>query len=159
MRHVRSLNLLRNVVKTLPWNLLRKGFTQTPLQTFFVDLWIYCSRSLRRHECLPAWTIPAAYMNAYIPLSHVTHMKESDHIYEWVTSQMSHVKSHVCLSVRPSPVSYMHKYEYVMSYKWMSHGPYMNVARHINGWVMAHTWMCHVKPYARLPVTCIYLWK
>ena len=131
MRHVRSFNLLRKVVKTLPLNLLRKVFTQKPLQTFFVDLWIYCSKSVCRHACLAAWTTPAAYMNAYIPLSHVTHMKESDHIYEWVTSQMSHVKSHVCLSVRQSPVSYMYKYEYVMSYKWMSHVPYMTVSRKV----------------------------
>jgi len=61
--------------------------------------------------------------------SHVTHMNESCHIYEWVMSHtwMSHVT-----------------YEWVMSHIWMSHVTHMNESCYIYEWVMSHIWMSRV---------------
>ena len=98
-------------------------------------------------------------------MSHVTHMNESCHTYEWVMSHiwMSHV-THMKESC--------HTYEWAMSHIWMSHATrmneschtsYMNVSchamsrtcapkaqeqavghvTHINLFVTAHPWMNH----------------
>jgi len=48
-------------------------------------------------------------------MRHVTHMNESCHTHEWVTSHM-----------------------------WMRHVTLMNEARHTHEWGMSHTWMRHV---------------
>ena len=45
-------------------------------------------------------------------MSHVTHMNESCHTYEWV-----------------------------MSHTWMSHVTHMNETQHTSEWVMLHIWM------------------
>jgi len=76
--------------------------------------------------------------------SHVAHMNESCHTYEWVTLliRMSHV-THVNESC--------HTYKWVMSHIWMSHSTHMNESRHTFEWVMSHIewvkshiWMSHV---------------
>jgi len=60
---------------------------------------------------------------SHIWVSHVTHMKESCHTYEWVMSHiwMSHV-SHI----------------------WMSHVTHMSESRDTYEYVLCHIWMCHV---------------
>ena len=70
-------------------------------------------------------------------MSHVIHMTESCHIYEWVMPHiwMSHV-THMNESC--------HMYEWVMPHIWMSHVTYMNESCHIYEWVMSHMWMSHV---------------
>ena len=63
---------------------------------------------------------------SHIWMSHVTHMNESCHTYEWVMSHiwMSHV-THMNES--------RHTYEWVMSHIWMSHVTYMNESCHTSG--------------------------
>jgi len=70
-------------------------------------------------------------------MSHVTHMNESFHTYEWVMSHiwMSHV-THMNES--------WHTYEWVMSHIWMSHGAHLNELCHTYEWVMSHIRMSHV---------------
>ena len=70
-------------------------------------------------------------------MSHVTHMKESWHTYEWVMSHiwMSHV-THMNESC--------HTYEWAMSHIWMSHVTHMNESCHTYEWVMSHIWRSHV---------------
>ena len=72
-----------------------------------------------------------------IRMSHVGHMNESRHSYEWVTPHiwMSHV-THMNES--------RHTYEWVTSLIWMSHVTHMNESRHTYEWVMSHVWMSHV---------------
>jgi len=70
-------------------------------------------------------------------MSHVTHMNESCHTYEWVMSHvwMGHV-THMTESC--------HTYEWVMSHIWMSHVTRMNESCRAYEWVMSHIWMSHV---------------
>jgi len=99
-------------------------------------------------------------------MSHVTHMNESCHTYEWVMSRiwMSHV-THMNES--------WHTYEWIMPHIWMSHVADVNESshiwmrdvtygysrfqswcsrllrcviesRHTHEWVMSHAWKCHV---------------
>jgi len=69
-------------------------------------------------------------------MSHVTHLNEPCHTYEWAMSHMwkSHV-SHVNESCRT--------YEWVMSHVWMTHVTRMNESCHTYEWVMSHIWMIH----------------
>ena len=76
--------------------------------------------------------------------SHVTHINESCHTYEWV---MSHIwMIHVTHMNRSC-----HTYEWVvsnervMSHIWMSHVTRMNESCHTYEWVMLHIWIesCH----------------
>ena len=64
---------------------------------------------------------------SHIWMSHVTHMNESCHTYEWVMSHiwMSHT-THMNASTS-------HTYEWVMFHIWMSHVTHMNES--------CHTWM------------------
>ena len=70
-------------------------------------------------------------------MSHVTHMNESCHTYQWVMSQlwMSHV-THTNESC--------HTYRWVMSQLWMSHVTHTNESCHTYRWVMSQIWMSHV---------------
>jgi len=62
-------------------------------------------------------------------MSHVTHMNESCHTYEWVISHvwMSHV-------TRMNESS--HTYEWVMSHVWMSRVTRMNESCHTYKWII-----------------------
>jgi len=66
-------------------------------------------------------------------MSHVTHINESYHTYEWV---MSHIWT--------SPITHMnewcHTHEWVMSHTWTSHVTHMNGSCHTQEWVMSHIW-------------------
>ena len=67
-------------------------------------------------------------------MSHVTHINEPCHTYEWV---MSHIwMSHVTHMNEPC-----HTYEWVMSHMRMSHVTYMNESCHTYEWVMSHICM------------------
>jgi len=70
-------------------------------------------------------------------MSHVTHMNESCHTYEWVISHtwMSHV-THMNKSC--------HTYKWVMSHIWISHVTHMNQSRHTYEWVISHIRMSNV---------------
>ena len=83
-----------------------------------------------------------------LAMSHLTHINESSHTYEWV---MSHIWV--------SPVTHMnescHTYEWIMSHAgWqvaqgihrlaMSHVTHMNESCHMCEWVMPHIRMSHV---------------
>jgi len=70
-------------------------------------------------------------------VSHVKHVHESCHTYEWVIWNiwMSHVtpvneSCHIC--------------KWVMSHIWMRHVTHMNESCHTHEFVMQHTWMCHI---------------
>ena len=66
-------------------------------------------------------------------MSHVTHMNESWHTYEWV---MSHIRmSHVTPWI-------IHAHNRVVNCV----ANLSNESRHTYKWVMAHTWMSHVTP-------------
>ena len=70
-------------------------------------------------------------------MSHVTHMNEPCHIYEWA---MSHIwMSHV---VRMNESC--HIYKWVMSHIWMSHVTHMNESCHTYERVMSHICTSHV---------------
>ena len=56
-----------------------------------------------------------ATLRCILSTSHVTHMNESRHTYEWVTPHI-----------------------------WMSHVTHMNESRHTYEWVTSHIWMSHV---------------
>jgi len=84
-------------------------------------------------------------------LSHVTHMKESCHAYEWVmlhVNESCHTCEWVLSHIWMSHVTHMnescHTYERVMSHIWMSHVTYVNESCHTCEWVMSHMWMNHV---------------
>jgi len=73
---------------------------------------------------------------SHISMSHVTHMNESCHTYEWV---MSHIwMSHVTHINEPC-----HTYQWVMSHIWMSHVTHKNEPCHTYEWVMSHISMSH----------------
>ena len=59
----------------------------------------------------------------------VTHMNESRHAYEWVTSRMNESR---------------HTHEWVTSHVWMSHVTHMNASCHTYECVMAHICIHHV---------------
>ena len=69
-------------------------------------------------------------------MSHVTHMNESCHTYEWVMSHMS-------LSHSTHAYEACHIFESVIAHIWMSHGKLMNESCHTCHWVIAHTHMRH----------------
>jgi len=62
-------------------------------------------------------------------MSHVTHMNESCHTYEWVMS-------HICMS------HVTHMNESCQVYKWVT--SYMNESCHTYEWDMSHIWLSHV---------------
>ena len=74
----------------------------------------------------------------------VTHMNESCHTYERVTSHIW--RSHV--THMNESVSHMkelrHTYEGVASHIWTSHVTHMNESCHTYEWVMSHLWLSHV---------------
>ena len=74
-----------------------------------------------------------------------THMNESRHTYEWVTSHiwMRHV-AHMNESHHTYEWDTSHTYEWVTSHIWMSHVTRTNESRHTYEWVTSHTWMSHV---------------
>ena len=81
-------------------------------------------------------------------MSHVAHMNESCHTYEWV---MSHIwMSHVARTYEwvISHITHMNEScrmdEWVMSHKWMSHVAHMNESCRTYQWVVSHIWMSHV---------------
>jgi len=77
------------------------------------------------------------FVMPHICLSHVTHLNESCHTFEWV---MSHIwMSHVTHLNESS-----HTFEWVMSHIWMSHVTHLIESRHTSDWVMSHIWMSHV---------------
>ena len=95
-----------------------------------------------RHECLDVWQ-----------RSRVTHMNESCHTCEWVTSHMwmSHLTHMNASHIATSQVNVTHinesvtlinesshTYQLVMSHIWMSHVTYLNESCHTNQWVMSH---------------------
>ena len=73
--------------------------------------------------------------------SHVTHMNESYHTYEWVMSQ---AMSHMWMSHVTHMNESWRTYEWVMSHIWMSHVTHMNESCHTYEWVMSHIWMWHI---------------
>jgi len=83
---------------------------------------------------------------SHIWMSHVTHMNESRHTYEWVISHIwvSHVThmNESCHTYEMSHVTHMnescHTYEWVMSHIWMSHVTHMDESCHTHKWVMSH---------------------
>ena len=78
-------------------------------------------------------------------MSHVTHMNESWHTYEWVMSHIwtSHVTNSACglnhSIVVVTPLHSHHTYERVMSHIWTFHVTHMNESCHTYEWVMSHT--------------------
>ena len=89
---------------------------------------------------------------SHIWMSHVTHMNESCHTYEWV---MSHIWMRHVTNMNES----CHTYECVMSHIWMSHVTHMNESCQTYEWVMSHIWMTHSgllfkKDNAPVPESC-----
>jgi len=70
-------------------------------------------------------------------MSHVTHVNESRHTCEWVTS-------HIWMSHFTHMNESRHTYEWVMPQIWMSHGIHKNESRDIWEWVTWHMGMSHV---------------
>ena len=68
-----------------------------------------------------------------IRMSHVMHVNESFHTYEWVMS-------HIWMSRAAHMHGSCHAYEWVMSRIWMSHVTHMNESCHAYEWVMSHIW-------------------
>ena len=64
-------------------------------------------------------------------LSHVTHMNESCHTYEWVMS-------HIWMSPVTHTNESCHTYEWVMSHIWMSHVTHTNESCHTHEGVTPH---------------------
>ena len=84
---------------------------------------------------------------SHIWMSHVTHMNESCHTYEWVMKhiKMSHV-THIDESCDTYVWITMAKYATVAiagEQKWMSHVPRIFEAWRTYEWVTAHVWMSH----------------
>ena len=85
-------------------------------------------------------------------MSHVTHIDESGHTYEW--SHLPHmneschtyelVMPHVCMSHVTHMSESCHTYEGVVSHIWMSHVTHMSESRDTYEYVLCHIWMCHV---------------
>ena len=75
--------------------------------------------------------------SCHIRMSHVTHLNESCHTYEWVMSQiwMSHGThmNELC-----------HLYEWVLLHIWMSHVTRIHESCYTYTWIISHTWMIHV---------------
>jgi len=76
----------------------------------------------------------------HVWMSHVTHMNDSCHTYEWIMTNiwMRHVSN-----LNES----CHTYEWVMSHIWMSHGTHMNEICCTDGWVTSHsdvTWLIYM---------------
>ena len=69
-------------------------------------------------------------------MSHVTHVNESWHAYEWVMSHtwMSHVSHVTCM------IESCHTCKWAMSHLWMCHGTHVKESH-----VHATNSMCHVK--------------
>jgi len=132
------------------------------------------TRSLRWMRLVPCiWREPCIWsslrwmcqMNAsrHISMSHVTHMNESCHTYEWVTTHiwMSHV-AHMNESCRTyervtSPIdASCHTYEWVISpvnesyHIWQRHVTRERVTSHINE--SCHVWKGHVTYFAGIHV-------
>ena len=92
---------------------------------------------------------------SHIRMSHVTHMNESCHTYEWV---MSHIQmSHVTHTNEPC-----HTYNWVMSHIWMSHVTHTNEPCHTYAWVMPRiSWdntSQHKQNMATHETIHIYIW-
>ena len=85
----------------------------------------------------------------HILMSHVTHMNESCHTYEWVIShiRMNHV-THMDQSCHTYDwvMSHMHElchtYEWAISQKWMGHFTYERGTSHMNA--SRQIWIRHV---------------
>jgi len=131
MRHVTRMN---EACHTYEWGM--------------AHIWMSHVTHLRGQEpassCPPPWELWQCVSMSFIPMSHVTHMNESCHTYEW---DMSHIWiSHVTKWM--SHVTHMnescHTYEWVMSHVWISHITHMKESCHINEWDMSHIWMGHV---------------
>jgi DNA-directed RNA polymerase subunit N (RpoN/RPB10) len=103
---------------------------------------------------------------SHIWMSHMAHMKESCHKYEWVSNALCYRYSDIILrtwichvawhipSSSTARLQYVHRvthmnelchaYEYVMSHVWTSHVTRMNESRHTNEWFMSHVWISHI---------------
>jgi len=121
---------------------------------------------------------------SHVQISHVTHLNELCHTYEWDVSQiwMSHVtcaneSCHMCEWVmscisREDTLKYAKTLpkmsmpyltcEWVLAHIWMSHGTHMNESLHTYEWVMARTRMghgnesCHIlMRHANMNVSCL----
>ena len=93
---------------------------------------------------------------SHIWMSRVTHMNESCHTYEWVTSHIW--MSHVTLMNESC-----HTYEWVMSHIWMSHVTHMNESCHTYEWLihmcdMTHSYVWHLSRTAPHKKTHSYVW-
>jgi len=73
----------------------------------------------------------------HIWMSHVAHMNESCHTYEWVMS-------HIWMSHAAHMNESCHTYEWVMPHIWLSHVTHMTESCRTYEWVMSHVWMSHV---------------
>jgi len=79
---------------------------------------------------------------SHIWMSHVTHMNESCHTYEWV---MSHIwMGHVTHTNESCHTESCHTYEWVMSHIGMSRVTHRNESCHTYKRVMSHIGMSHV---------------
>jgi len=81
-----------------------------------------------------AWRIHTCDMTHYITvwMSHVTHMNESCHTYEWV---MAHIRMSHVTDMNQS----CHTYEWVMSNTCMRHVKHINASCHTHKCVMSNT--------------------
>jgi hypothetical protein len=87
----------------------------------------------------PCWQIPKT---TRFGNTGPTHMKESCHTLEQVTSHMW--MSHVTHMNVTQMNEFCHTDEGVMSHIWMSHVTHMNESCHTYEWVMSHIWTSHV---------------
>ena len=87
--------------------------------------------SLTCQSCAAIFDMSHACPMPHIRMSHVSHVNESCHTYDWVMSHiwMGHV-THMNESC--------HTYEWVMAHIWMSHVSHMNESCHTYEWVMSH---------------------
>jgi len=115
---------------------------------------------------------------SHIGMSHVTHMNESCHTYEWLlihNNENCHTYKSVMSHMWMSHVTHIngscHTYEWVMSYEWlrsghtykwaiahmwMSHVPHMDESCHTYEWVISHIWMIHFTHRGwRRPIGCL----
>jgi len=99
------------------------------------------------------WVMLRINESCHIWMSHVTHLNESCHTYEWVMSHiwMSH-GTHMYESCHTWMSHVTHMNESCHTYTWvMSH---MNESYHTHEWVMSHIWMSHVTYMNESCYTC-----
>jgi hypothetical protein len=125
-----------------------------------IHIWMYAHACMRTHakEILCVWKqnhsmrrlvffLSCECSMPHIWMSHVTHMNESCHTYEWVMSHMKELCcTYECIILTYEEVSifaWRGWYFPCLSLMWTQHAAHMNEWCHTCEWVMSHIWICH----------------